>query len=114
MKHGRGWARRFAVVAVIAAATTLAGSTTQVGAFAPTNFKGLGSNTHQSITEDSVNALDREFFSVSRLTRTMTRALKDITDANAAVDGDQVHSAFHFDGENFAGGQARVLDLYNR
>jgi hypothetical protein len=36
----------------------------------------------------------------------MRQAIDQIVEANVAVDDDQVHSAFHFDAENFAGGQA--------
>jgi von Willebrand factor A domain-containing protein 7 len=75
--------------------------------------QGLGSNTHESITKASVEALDKEFFSVSKLTRTMNDALDDIVTANENVDHDQFQSALHFDGENFAGGQARLIDLFN-
>lgn len=62
-------------------------------AFAPTNLKGLGSNTHQSITEDAVGSLDEEFFSVSKPTKTMKKAIGQIVDANAAADDDQVQRA---------------------
>ncbi|KAA2261578.1 VWA domain-containing protein [Solihabitans fulvus] len=42
----------------------------------------------------------------------MTKAMNQIADANAEVDNDQTHSALHFDGENFAGGQSRVVGLF--
>lgn len=100
-----------ALAAGVSLAVLLAGS---AGAFAPTNLRSLGSQSHESITRSAVTALDQEFFSVSSPTRTMKKAMDQIVDANAAVDGDQTHSALHFDGENFAGGQSRVVDLFNR
>jgi len=39
----------------------------------------------------------------------MDSARKDFENANIAVDDDQDHSALHFDGENFDGGQARLV-----
>ncbi|MCJ1245895.1 hypothetical protein MMC30_003099 [Trapelia coarctata] len=39
------------------------------------------------------------------LTGSMRRARSSISDANEKVDDDQDHSALHFDGENFEGGQ---------
>jgi hypothetical protein len=93
---------------------SVAGHETESGAFAPTKLLGLGSNTHQSITEASITALDTEFFAVPRQTRTMRQAMGQIVDANVAVDDDQVASALHFDGENFAAGQTRITGLLNR
>src|SRR4051812_33904693 len=114
MQHAEGRRRRAAIVVLVAVVATAAIFAGQVRAFPPTRLLALGGNSHQSLTEDSVTALDKEFFSVSKLTKTMTKALKQITDANAAVDDNQTASAWHFDGENFAGGQARIVDLYNR
>jgi hypothetical protein len=100
-------------VAASAAGALIAGSASGAAAFAPTRLKSLGANSHQSITEDSIRALDNEFFSIPRLTRPMEQAMGRIVAANEAVDDDQVQSALHFDGENFAGGQSRVTGLFN-
>lgn len=72
---------------------------------------GFVGRSHQSITRDAFAALVREFFGGSRPTGPMRRARDRIVDANAAVDGDQFHSALHFDGESFPEGQARLLAL---
>ncbi len=70
-----------------------------------------GAHTHLSITETAFKALANEFFSISKLTKLMVTAMNQVVDANAAVDDDQKHSALHFDGENFAGGQNRIIAL---
>jgi hypothetical protein len=87
-------------------------STITTLSFPPTNLLGLGSQTHQSITGMSLTELDKELFQVSQLNASMRRALYEIITANAAVDHDQTHSALHFDGENFAGGQERLVGLF--
>jgi hypothetical protein len=69
------------------------------------------SRSHQSITVHSFHALANKFFRISTLNRPMLRALDRLVDANAAVDGDQFHSALHFDGESFPEGQARLIAL---
>jgi hypothetical protein len=73
---------------------------------------GLGSQTHQSITDISLMELDKELFQVPQLNASMQRALYEIITANGAVNHDQMHSALHFGGENFVGGQARLVSLF--
>jgi hypothetical protein len=101
------------VVTLSTASALIAATAAGAGAFAPTKLKALGSNSHQSITESSIKTLDNEFFSIAKLTKPMTKAMDQIVDANSAVDDDQVRSALHFDGENFAGGQSRIIGLFN-
>ncbi len=80
-------------------------------AFPPSPWLALGYSSHASITDDVITRLDREFFAVADTSRTMRKAIEEIVDANKAVDDDQFQSAKHFDGENFAGGQNRVVEL---
>jgi hypothetical protein len=80
-------------------------------AFAPDKWHSLGLSSHQSITEQVFTKLAREYFSIDSPTKAMRAAMKEWTKADAAVDKDQFHSAMHFDGENFAGGQDRLVNL---
>ncbi len=73
--------------------------------------KSSGSLTHQDITQRAIEALDKSYFGVGKLTKPMQTALDQIIEANAKVDDDQVTSAKHFDGENGAGAQARLATL---
>src|SRR5215213_3928922 len=90
-------------------------------AFMPTNSAanragGGGSATHESITFDVIKAYDKDLFQLGSkdLTRNMKKAQQEIIDANTDVDGvfgEQFKlSASHFDGENFAGSQKRLMD----
>ncbi|HSS50393.1 MAG TPA: hypothetical protein VLX28_15760, partial [Thermoanaerobaculia bacterium] len=84
-------------------------------AFCPNNgircgFGGVGT-THKDMTEQAVKELDQEFFSTSKLTKSMKKASEEIWKANADVDINQTESARHFDGENFDGGKTRVENL---
>lgn len=103
---------RRTLAASTALLVTLALSVGSADAFAPTKLKSLGSNNHESVTEVSFKALSNEFFSITKLTKPMEKAMKQMTDANAAVDKDQDHTALHFDGENFPGGQSRIVGLF--
>jgi hypothetical protein len=67
--------------------------------------------THQSITENAIEQIDKEQFGVTKLNQSMKRAISQIVEANAKTDDDQVISAKHFDGENFTGGQQRLQRL---
>jgi hypothetical protein len=67
--------------------------------------KLAGSKTHQDITQQAIEDLDKSYFGVSAITVAMQRALEDIIEADAAVDDDQVTSAKHFDGENAVAAQ---------
>lgn len=80
-------------------------------AFAPSNFKAalVGGTSHQRMTTQAITDLDAEFFGITKLTDPMKKAIEEIADANVKVDEDQFLSAKHFDGENFAGGQAFIL-----
>src|SRR2546422_952279 len=44
-------------------------------------------------------------------TDSMRAANEAIVDGNVHVDDDQLHSALHFDGENFFAGQGRLLGI---
>lgn len=101
------------VLALLAGLTALPSQ-----AFCPKNgllcsavAKSSGSLTHQDITQRAIEALDKRYFGVGKLTKPMQTALDQIIEANARVDDDQVTSAKHFDGENGAGGQARLAIL---
>jgi soluble cytochrome b562 len=74
---------------------------------------GNGGVSHEAITLDLYNQLVVEFFPDIKVTTTrMTRARKTWVDANIAVDDDDATlSASHFDGENFVGGQERLIRL---
>ena len=74
---------------------------------------GVAGTTHKDMTKDAIQALDQEFFSTSRLTKGMKKAIEEIWEANAEVDENQTESARHFDGENFGGGKTRVVTLEN-
>ena len=83
-------------------------------AFFPTNaltFQGFEGRSHEKITTDALEALDREFFGGQSPNGSMRAANQEIADANRDVDDDQLHSSLHFDGENFAVGQGRLLAL---
>ena len=84
----------------------------QSEAFAPTNGLALvafGSTSHMKMTELAITELDAEIFGITKLTKSMKKAIEQIAEANAAVDEDQFLSAKHFDAENFPGGQNFVL-----
>ncbi|MBN4080649.1 VWA domain-containing protein, partial [Beggiatoa alba] len=86
-----------------------------VHAFIPTNLYAVGGvlgTSHQKITEESIKALDEEFFGITKLTKPMKKAIKQIVNANADVDKDQFSSAKHFDGENFSGGQQIITNVH--
>jgi hypothetical protein len=73
--------------------------------------KSAGSLTHQDITQRGIEALDKRYFAVPKLTASMQKALDQIIEADAKVDEDQTSSAKHFDGENAAGAQLRLATL---
>lgn len=91
---------------------TLALSAGRAAAFFPTNFltgEGATGHSHERITTDALEALDAEFFGVQSPTGSMRASNEAIVDGNIHVDDDQLHSALHFDGENFVIGQGRIL-----
>jgi von Willebrand factor A domain-containing protein 7 len=97
----------------------------QASAFFPTKVReGLVGNSgvsHEQQTEDVFELLAQKYFPEftnaliaqygKPLTKKMIAARDDIAKANIEVDKDQNHSEKHFDGENFVGGQSRLLDL---
>jgi hypothetical protein len=72
---------------------------------------GKIAETHQHITTESIQGLERRVFGDSASTPQMQTALGRIVAANAAVDEDQTRSLLHFDGETFPEGQARLIAL---
>jgi hypothetical protein len=97
----------------------------QASAFFPTKVReglfGNGGVSHEQQTEDVFESLAKKYFPEftntliaqygKPLTKKMTAARDAISKANVEVDKDQNHSDKHFDGENFVGGQSRLLDL---
>src|SRR6266566_5473523 len=98
--------------ALAALAFALGGAT--VDAFFPTNGRtggGVLGHSHERITTDALEALDGTLLGAPAPTASMRAANETIVDGNIHVDDDQLHSALHFDGENFVEGQARLLGL---
>ena len=89
-----------------------------VQAFFPTIIRervaGNGGVSHEKITNDMYDQKVMEYFPEIKIVSTgMTKARKVIAKANIAVDStDAELTASHFDGENFEGGQARLLMLF--
>ncbi len=83
-------------------------------AFFPTNARtgqGIEGHSHENITTDAMEALDRELLGVQAPSAPMRATNEAIVEGNVHVDDDQTHSALHFDGENFVAGQGRILGL---
>ena len=62
---------------------------TSAYAFFPTNAKtagGLLGTSHMEITRQAVKDLDNEFFGITNLTKSMTKAMEEIAQANADVE----------------------------
>src|SRR5215471_4097990 len=110
--------RRFSAVAVtISIVLTLFGirPSNTTHAFFPTSGRTLGGflgRSHQKITEDAVKAVDQEFFGISTLTNSMTKARDELVAANVDVDSNQTVAFPHFDGESFPDGQQRLSDYF--
>lgn len=69
---------------------------------------GAGGISHEGMTRDALTQFIQDSWpeeSTPAITATMKKALEAIISANTGVDDDQKHSALHFDGENFVGGQ---------
>lgn len=99
---------RLSLPIAIGALALLLISVLPLEAFFPTNARtGFGAfgTSHQKMSQQAVEALDSEFFGITKLTKPMKKAIEQIEDGNIQVDDDQQHSAKHFDGENFAGGE---------
>jgi von Willebrand factor A domain-containing protein 7 len=70
---------------------------------------------HQTQTNEVYELLAKQYFpDITSLSKNMKKARDTWAEANAEVDKDQHASAKHFDGENFAGGQARLTDLFGK
>jgi hypothetical protein len=69
--------------------------------------------SHETITTTAIRDLDAEFFAATHVTSSMRRAMNDIAAANAEVDDHQLLAHYHFDGETFADGKQRIVDLAN-
>jgi len=80
-----------------------------INGFMPQDWReeafGAGGISHESQTRNAFDALAKEWWKLSSIPNTMVKARSTIMKANADVDDDQIHSARHFDGENFVGGQ---------
>jgi hypothetical protein len=78
------------------------------------DWVGHGGVSHIAQTNQAFEELAVQYFPlIKTLTDSMRHARDTIGDANAEVDDDQDHSALHFDGENFDGGQTRLAQLKN-
>jgi von Willebrand factor A domain-containing protein 7 len=70
------------------------------------NLVGKHGTSHEKMTRDAFKIMaDKYWPTIPDLTVGMIQARDTIANANGNVDGDQKHSAKHFDGENFDGGQ---------
>ncbi len=104
-------ARRATLILLVLAA--FMAHTGPAAAFFPSNaltVGGLAGTSHQKMTEQAIKELDAEFFGITRLTKSMEKAMEQIAEADQLVDKDQKTSAKHFDGENFPGGQRWIVD----
>lgn len=86
-------------------------------AFFPTAWRqqhfGKNGISHEQQTAEAFEQLAQLYWPKRALTRSMSAARVAIASANADVDRDWDHSAFHCDGENFDGAQARLTELKN-
>src|SRR5262245_52555494 len=101
------------VVPITLLLTVLVARTSPVRAFFPSKaltVAGVLGTSHQEMTEQAIKDLDAEFFGITRLTKSMEKAMQQIAEADQLVDKDQKTSAKHFDGENFSGGQRWIID----
>jgi hypothetical protein len=99
---------------VLFTASLLFGFSFSTRAFFPTNLKtidGLLGKSHEKMTAEAIKELDQEFFGSNGLANSMQEAIRQVVDANAAVDEDQKTAAKHFDGESFPEGQERIIKL---
>jgi hypothetical protein len=110
--HGRSNARNGALP--IAMGLMLLASETH--AFFPSDFReksfGAWGVSHEAQTREAYDQLAAKYWDIHPVTNNnMIKARTAIAEANMAVDDDQTASALHFDGENFDGGQARLVQL---
>ncbi|KAJ6263716.1 hypothetical protein Dda_2286 [Drechslerella dactyloides] len=88
-------------------------------AFIPTDLKaafGFFGTSHETQTKNAIKLIWKAYFGEGAAnipTAAMTRALKEISGANAFVDEDQEKGELHFDGESFTEGQERLVDFAN-
>lgn len=106
------WLGRFAIVA-----WCLSVFINPAVAFFPTAWRQqhFGNNgvSHEQQTAEAFEQLAQRYWPKRELDRSMSKARVAIASANADVDRDFDHSAFHCDGENFDGAQARLSELKN-
>jgi hypothetical protein len=84
--------------------------------FFPTTWRqkhfGNDGVSHEQQTQLAFQAVAAQHFpNTKRLSRAMVKARDVLSWANANVDNDFDHSAFHCDGENFDGAQMRLTEL---
>lgn len=73
-------------------------------------YFGNGGVSHEAQTRIAYDTLAAKYFpDISPITANMIKARTTIAEANMKVDDDQESSALHFDGENFVGGQALLV-----
>lgn len=112
-KHaGLSWSSSLRFGIFIAATLSVSGTSV---AFAPGGGVHVypGSKTHVEITEEALQTVYTSA-GLTTVTNSMKAARKEFTDADKGVDNDQYSSAKHFDGENFADGQARINNLLGK
>lgn len=73
-------------------------------------YFGGGGVSHEAQTRIAFDTLAEKYFpDISPITANMIKARTTMAEANMKVDDDQTSSAKHFDGENFDGGQALLV-----
>jgi hypothetical protein len=99
---------RVALAAAVATVATLFVVPAPAAEAFPVEAFAFGGNSHASLTRAMLTRAVLDYFGISNPSVATRRAIDDIVAANEAVDGDQVSSAKHFDGENFGGGKALI------
>ncbi|KAF2751895.1 hypothetical protein M011DRAFT_9123 [Sporormia fimetaria CBS 119925] len=85
-----------------------------INGFFPSDWReryfGNGGISHEAQTRSAYDALVGKYFEeITPITTNMIKARTAMAEANMEVDDDQTSSAKHFDGENFEGGQAILV-----
>lgn len=75
----------------------------------PVDALSLGSNSHGAMTRTAVRQFLKDVYGIATPTAAQEQALAEIGLYNEAVDADQLTSAKHFDGENFAGAKDEIV-----
>src|SRR4051794_29561146 len=88
---------------------------TPTTAFFPNAYRtlaGIGGINHRLMTKDALDVIYSDL-GITAPSGTMNKAREEIQDANEETDSKEAkNSSAHFDGEQFAGGQARLKTLY--